>query len=66
MTLPANLPSSCCEGPSSYWRRGQREVLTTVDVITRCSNPNCHRELRSTFVWASGESHPEDLWCIRD
>jgi hypothetical protein len=46
MTLPANLPSSCCEGPSSYWRRGQREVLTTVDMITRCSNPNCHRELR--------------------
>ena len=46
MTLPANLPSSCREGPSSYWRRGQREVLTTVDMITQCSNPDCRRELR--------------------
>jgi hypothetical protein len=26
--------------------RGQHEVLTTVDMITQCSNPDCRRELR--------------------
>jgi hypothetical protein len=54
--------------------RGQREVLTTVDMITQCSNPDCHRELRylrggrvvRVIRKAGGVPEIEHFWLCED
>jgi hypothetical protein len=54
--------------------RGQHEVLTTVDMITQCSNPDCRRELRylrggrvvRVIRKAGGVPEIEHFWLCED
>jgi hypothetical protein len=53
---------------------GQHEVLTTVDMITQCSNPDCRRELRylrggrvvRVIRKAGGVPEIEHFWLCED